>query len=69
MEKSDEACLDGFSHNSASPERGQDLEGLYLARTNSGEALDPQPCNGAGDPLNWPLGLKVSPPKCFCLGW
>jgi hypothetical protein len=54
MEKSEGAYLD------VSPECGQDIEGVYLARTNSGEALNPQPCNDPEDPLNWPLSLKVS---------
>lgn len=60
MEKSEEAYLDGLSRNSISPERGHGLEGVYLARTNAGEALNPQPSDDPEDPLNWPLGLKVS---------
>jgi hypothetical protein len=68
MEKSEQACLEGFSRNSASTERSQDLEDVHLARTNSGEALNPQPSNDPGDPLNWPLSLKVSLQKRFGLG-
>lgn len=60
METSKEASKDGFSPNSISPRRSQDLGGVYLARTNSGEALSPQPSNDPDDPLNWPLRLKVS---------
>lgn len=59
MEKSEEAYIDRSPPDSVSPERGRDLEGVYLARTNSGEALNPQPSNDPEDPLNWPLSLKV----------
>jgi hypothetical protein len=62
MEKSEEAYIDHSPPNSVSPERGRDLEGVYLARTDSGEALNPQPSNDPEDPLNWPLSLKASPP-------
>src|SRR5439155_1911557 len=60
MDKSEEAYIDHSPLNSVSPERGRDLEGVYLARTNSGEALNPQPSNDPEDPLNWPLSLKAS---------
>jgi hypothetical protein len=65
MEKSEEAYLDGASPASISTTRSQDLEGAYLARTNSGEALNPQPSNDPEDPLNWPLSLKASTCR-FC---
>jgi hypothetical protein len=60
MEKPEEAYVDDSSPNSVSPEQSRDLEHVYLARTNSGEALNPQPSNDPEDPLNWPLSLKVS---------
>jgi hypothetical protein len=60
MEKSEEAYFDGSSPNSVSLEPSRDLERAYLARTNSGETLNPQPSNDPEDPLNWPLSLKVS---------
>jgi hypothetical protein len=60
MEKSEEAYINGSPPDSISPERGRDVEGVYLARTSSGEALNPQPSNDPEDPLNWPLSLKAS---------
>jgi len=67
MEKSEEAYIDHSPPNSVSPERGRDLEGVYLARTDSGEALNPQPSNDPEDPLNWPLSLKASLPPSSAL--
>jgi hypothetical protein len=60
MEKSEEAYIGGSPPDSISPELGRDMEGVYLARTDSGEALNPQPSNDPEDPLNWPLILKAS---------
>ena len=59
MEKSEEAYVGGSPPDSISPELGRDMEGVYLARTESGEALNPQPSNDPEDPLNWPLILKA----------
>jgi hypothetical protein len=59
MEKSEQAYIDGSPPESISREPSRDLEHAYLARTNSGEALNPQPSNDPEDPLNWPLSLKV----------
>lgn len=53
--------IDGSPPGTLSQELSNDLEGgLYLARTRSGEALNPQPADDPQDPLNWPLSLKVS---------
>ena len=60
MEKPEQKIVNGSSPESLSPERSNDLEGAYLARTRSGEALNPQPADDPADPLNWPLSLKVS---------
>lgn len=61
MEKSEQRFVNDSSPGSGSPERdgNGDLEGAYLARTRSGEALSPQPADDPADPLNWPLSLKV----------
>ncbi len=60
MENPEQKMVNGSSPESLSPERSNDLEGAYLARTRSGEALNPQPADDPADPLNWPLSLKVS---------
>ena len=60
MEKSDAQHLNGSLPQTISAEASRDVEEGRPALASSGEVLNPQPSDDPADPLNWPLGLKVS---------